>query len=211
MGCVPLVLVLPEGAASVYEALSMSATETDESLMERYVAGDARALSILFGRYAPRLHAFFVRSVGESAGEDLLQSTFLKVHRARHDYVAGMPVRPWLFTIAARTRADELRRRYRARVDAHADPETLVDTSGLATEDRVLAGQVRRAIESLPEGQRLAVWLHRFEGLSFAEIAAVLSELEGKPVKEGAARIRAFRAYETLRAQLADTQRSERA
>jgi RNA polymerase sigma-70 factor (ECF subfamily) len=164
----------------------------------------------LFARYARRLHAFFVRSVGQTAAEDLLQITFLKLHRARQDYVASMPFRAWLFTIAARTRADELRRHYRSRVDTHVDTEALVDRSGLDIEDRVLTHQVRRAIESLPEGQRLAVWLHRFEGLSFAEIAAVLSEVEGKPVKEGAARIRAFRAYETLRAQLADVTDAER-
>ena len=204
-----LVHVLPGVASTIDGPGHMSETETDESLMDRYVGGDARALEILFARYAARLHAFFVRSVGETAGEDLLQTTFLKVHRARHAYVSGMPVRPWLFTIAARARADELRRRYRSRADTHADMDALVDPSGLGLEDRMLAEQVRRAIESLPEGQRWAVWLHRFEGLSFAEIGVILSELEGKPVKEGAARIRAFRAYETLRTLLADAAKSE--
>ena len=179
-----------------------AADDTDEELMERYVGGDQQALRELFDRYAPRLHAFFVRSVGDGASsEDLLQTTFLKLHGARHDYTPGMPLRPWIFTIAARARADELRRRYRSRID-DGDPNAAPDTRAPSAEDRLEAQRVRRAIESLPEGQRLVVWLHRFEGLSFAEIAAVIAEVEHKTITEGAARIRAFRAYDALRAKL---------
>jgi RNA polymerase sigma factor (sigma-70 family) len=180
--------------------------ETDEALMERYARGDASALRALFERYAPRLHAFFARSVGASS-EDLLQTTFLKLHAARHDYVSGLPLRPWIFTIAARARADELRRRYRSRLEPGAEPDETADVRTASPEDRLEAQRVHSAIEELPEGQRLVVYLHRFEGLTFAEIASVIGEVEKKSITEGAARIRAFRAYAALREKLGAPER----
>ena len=170
--------------------------------MEAYVAGDADAFERLFRTLAPSIHAFFVRSVGRGAvAEDLLQTTFLKLHAARATWRRGERLRPWVFTIAARVRLDWLRKQGRAQAeledDAAADPERRGDPS-----DAVLAQErserVRSALDSLPEPQRIVVHLHRFEGLSFAEIGAVLG------ISEGAAKLRAFRAYGQLRVHLAD-------
>src|ERR1700759_2253501 len=92
---------------------------TDEQLMSAYVAGDARAFEELFARLAPRVHGFFLRSFRESAvADDLLQVTFMKVHRARKQYRSDLKVAPWLFAVAARVRLDELRKRLRLREDA---------------------------------------------------------------------------------------------
>ncbi len=169
--------------------------------MEAYVAGDARAFERLFRTLAPSLHAFFARSLGPgAAAEDLLQTTFLKIHGARRTWRRGERVRPWVFAIAGRARIDWLRRHGRVEVEAdealpdpapHADP-------GAAAVARESADRVRAAIESLPEAQRAVVHLHRFEELGFADIGRVLG------ISEGAAKLRAFRAYGRLRELLAD-------
>ncbi|MDB4972286.1 MAG: polymerase sigma-70 factor, subfamily [Myxococcaceae bacterium] len=175
-------------------------TATEQELMAAYIQGDKRAFGLLFDALAPRLLAFFQRAVSERAvAEDLLQATFERVHAARDRYHLGAPVRPWLFTIAARVRVDELRRRYR--VPASADDselDRLPASAPLADEadqldQRSRDRRVREALDALPASQRVVVHLHRFEGMTFGEIAGVLG------MQEGAVRLRAFRAYETLR------------
>src|SRR5712664_1136282 len=82
---------------------------TDKSLMVAYARGDAQAFRLLFARLAPRIHAFFRRSLGDAAAaDDLLQATFLKIHASRDRYRSEFPLRVWVFTIAARVRLDEL-------------------------------------------------------------------------------------------------------
>ncbi len=176
--------------------------------MAAYVRGDSRAFDTLFARWAPKLSAFFARSFGRGGtSDDVLQTTFLKIHAAKDTFQQGLPFRPWLYGIASRARADELRKRYRLKKNvADADLGDL----DLASDDPELAEQtdrvrrVQKAIARLPEAQRAVVLLHRYEGLTFGEVAEALSIAEGKPVQEGAIRVRAFRAYETLRAALAD-------
>jgi RNA polymerase sigma-70 factor (ECF subfamily) len=178
----------------------------DELLMEAYVAGDAGAFERLFRSLAPSIHAFFVRSVGRGAvAEDLLQTTFLKIHAAREAW-NGERLRPWAFTIAARVRSDWFRKQGRAGEEpGDEEVEDLAIRSNPAA--AVLAGEradrVRAALDSLPEPQRVVVHLHRFEGLSFADVGKVLG------ISEGAARIRAFRAYGLLRTLLADLVKEE--
>jgi RNA polymerase sigma-70 factor (ECF subfamily) len=178
--------------------------ETDEALMARYVAGDRRAFERLYRRLAPRVHGFFLRSFGSPAvADDLLQQTFLKLHRARRDWRQDAPLRPWLFTIAARVRLDELRRRYHLAETADDDAiERAAETSALAEQPVAaanddLVAEVRAALARLPESQRAVVHLHRYEGMTFGEIARVLG------TTEGAIKLRAFRAYERLRVELA--------
>ena len=172
---------------------------TDEELMSAYVAGDARAFEALFGRLAPRVHGFFLRSFKDPAvADDLLQVTFMKVHRARKQFRPELAVRPWLFAVAARVRADELRRRLRLPEDA--DEEAIARADEQAPRDPPpdpdVRDAVRAALEALPEAQRAVIHLHRYEGMTFAEIARVLG------TTPGAAKLRAFRGYETLRQKL---------
>jgi RNA polymerase sigma factor (sigma-70 family) len=183
-------------------------SQSDEDLMEAYVRGDGRAFETLFARWAPKLSAFFARALGHGAtSDDVLQVTFLKIHAAKDTFRLGAPFRPWLYGIASRCRADELRKRYRTRKNVAdgdlSDVQVASDAPDVG-ENNELVRRVRRAIEALPEAQRSVVLLHRYEGLTFGEIAEALSIAEGKPVQEGAVRVRAFRAYETLRAALAD-------
>jgi RNA polymerase sigma factor (sigma-70 family) len=177
--------------------------EAEQVWMAAYAAGDDAMFDALFKSLAPRLTAFFMRAFPDRAlSDDLLQSTFVRLHAARHSYRPGSPVRPWVFTIAARVRIDELRRRRRrpqhnGELDMDQVPSNEeLDTPGRALDEDVRIRKVRDAIDSLPESQRLVIHLHRFEELSYAEIGEALG------VSEGAARIRAFRAYATLRERL---------
>jgi RNA polymerase sigma-70 factor (ECF subfamily) len=176
----------------------------DETLMAAYVAGDGRAFEQLFARLAPRLHRFFRRSFGaEATADDLLQITFLKLHKARDTYRPDMRVAPWAFAIAARVRLDEFRKRKRLAEDGDEEALARADEARAAEgrDDEAIDGDtaeaVRRAVEALPESQRVVVHLNRFEGLTFAEIARVLG------TTEGAVKLRAFRAYAALRQALA--------
>lgn len=171
----------------------------DDELMAAYAGGDARAFEALFARFAPRLHAFFLRSFHQTqVADDLLQVTFMKVHRAREQYRPELRVAPWLFAIAARVRLDELRKRLRMPEDA--DEEALARADEQAPRDPPpdpgMRDAVRAALAALPESQRAVIHLHRYEGMTFAEIAKVLGSTEG------AVKLRAFRAYETLRERL---------
>jgi RNA polymerase sigma-70 factor (ECF subfamily) len=177
----------------------------EEALMEAYVSGDPDAFRRLFRLLAPSMHAFFARAVGSPAADDLLQTTFLKLHAARASWRSGERLRPWAFTIAARVRLDWLRRNGRRadhEVDDELDGDAVPDPSpgadpGAAALEKERAGQVRAALEQLPEPQRVVVHLHRFEEMGFAEIGKVLG------ITEGSARVRAFRAYARLRELLA--------
>jgi RNA polymerase sigma-70 factor (ECF subfamily) len=179
----------------------------EESLMEAYVAGDAGAFERLFRSLAPSVHAFFVRSVGRGAvADDLLQTTFLKLHGARASWRKGERLRPWVFTIAGRVRVDWLRRngRHEGGLEDERLPAPSTDDPGDALEAHERAERVRAALDALPEPQRVVVHLHRIEGLGFAEIGTALG------ISEGAAKLRAFRAYGRLRELLADLVAEER-
>lgn len=180
----------------------MTETRSDEQLMAAYTAGEQQAFEALFRRLAPRVHGVFLRSFrSTSVADDLVQATFLKVHRLRESYDPGRPFRAWLFTIAASLRRDELRRRYR--LPEHADEECLdeliaAEPSAVELGDRQdVADAVRAALGRLPESQRVVLHLNRFEGLTLAEVAAALG------TTPTAVRVRASRAYETLRVELA--------
>lgn len=171
-----------------------AAEETDEELMRRYVEqADASAFEALFRRYAGRLHGLFTRTSGtRELASDLVQKTFLHVHRARADFTQGRLFRPWLYTIALNVRREESRRRARSRevsVDPQEVREPSVDPQASSATDRL----VQRALTQLNDGQREVVLLHWYEGLSFPEIA----ELLGATVS--AVKVRAHRAYGELR------------
>ena len=171
--------------------------------MQAYVGGDVEAFQRLFERVAPSLRAFFMRSVRDpSAAEDLMQTTFLKLHGARRGWRRGERLRPWLFSIAGHVRVDWLRSQGRVATETLDDeglaaPHSSSDP-GAGLEHRERRERVHAALESLTEPQRVVVHLHRFEGLGFAEIGRALG------ISEGAAKLRAFRAYEELRKRLGD-------
>jgi len=171
---------------------------SDEELMLAYANGDERAFRELFQRYAPVLLRLCTRQVGRPAdAQDLVQQTFLQLHRARRDFRADMRLRPWVMTIALNLARDLLRRRGR-RPETRVDEATLpaVPAGSGAYADADVARRVRLALSGLPREQREVIELHWFEQLSFAEIAGIVG------ATSGAVRVRAHRGYVTLRKSL---------
>ena len=167
--------------------------------MLAYQRGDAAALSVLFDRHSAPLRRMLLRDVSPSEADDLLQQAFLQFHRARYDFRRGAKVRPWLWTIAVNVKRMHLRsQRRRPFADNNVDPAN--DPPGPATDyDAPLqAARLRAALQQLPPVQRDTVVLHWLEGLSFSEVAAVIGG------SEGAAKVRAHRAYGQLRRILQD-------
>jgi RNA polymerase sigma factor (sigma-70 family) len=173
--------------------------------MERYCEGDGAAFRELYALTAPRLFSYVLCLVRDRAlSEELLQQTFLKLHKSRASYVAGADPLPWLYTIAHHACLDELRRartRHAAARDRHEheDPPAMIDgnaqtaqpTYGEHTIDAVL-----RALEQLPENLRVAVVLTKIQGHSIAEAAAILG------TTSTTVKLRAHRGYVKLRALL---------
>ncbi len=201
---------MSSSVAAVVPQSGVSAAPTDEELMLAHASGDRHAFATLFRRHAGRLEAFFRRHAPRGTADDLVQLTFLRLHDARASYRPELPLRPFLYAIAVRVRIDEGRRRARRLPSASGSVSDAQGTSTSTTPEsdlvaRQLGARARVAIDALPETQRAVVLLHRFEDMSFAEIAQTLSMVEGTALTEGAARIRAFRAYDALRRALAET------
>jgi RNA polymerase sigma-70 factor (ECF subfamily) len=90
----------------------VTSDRTDDELMLEYLAGDGSAFSVLFQRWAPRLSSMFARAgFGRDDIGDLVQQSFLQLHRARLDYRPGSQLRPWLYTIALNLQRQAFRRR----------------------------------------------------------------------------------------------------
>jgi RNA polymerase sigma-70 factor (ECF subfamily) len=172
-----------------------------ERLMDEFLDGDPRAFDEIFRRVAPRVVGLLRAMSGDPRlAEDLAQTTFLKVHRARDSYQRGAPLEPWVFAIARRTFIDHRRRQQRSPVRLSEDgalpeqmPEPPEGPQGFERLNDEQAAALRARLQSLPEAQREAIVLLKVQGLSTAEAAAVT----GSTV--GAIKLRAHRAYESLR------------
>jgi RNA polymerase sigma-70 factor (ECF subfamily) len=175
-----------------------------QDLMAQYCDGDASAFRALYALVAPRLLGYLMKMARERAiAEDLLQLTFLKLHRARPAYVRGADPLPWIYSIAHRTFLDEARRLKRAVVrvgEGDELPEQQADLRGEAADrrdepraDPELVKAALDALAGLPAQQREAVVLTKLDGKSVAEAA----EIAGTSV--GAMKVRAHRGYEALR------------
>ncbi len=172
--------------------------------MAKYCDGDPSAFRELYATVAPRLYGYLVKmSRSRAIADDLLQQTFLKIHRARAAYVRGADPLPWIYAIAHRTFIDEVRKGKRAKVNVGetADlPEIAADLRGEPADrrdeprvDPELLAATLDALAALPEQQREAVVLTKLEGKSVAEAA----EIAGTTT--GAMKVRAHRGYEALR------------
>ena len=182
----------------------MDACDDDVRLMLAFREGDESAFDRLFERWAGRLLRFLERMVRDSAvAEELVQETFLRVHRGRSSYRPDARFSTWLYTIATNAARNELRRPFRRSPHESADaprgptgedpPLALPDASA-SPEDvahaRRLGDDVDEALAALPERQRTALWLSAVEGLSYAEVARALDTTD-KGVKALVHRARA--------------------
>ena len=179
-------------------------------VMTRYCAGESAAFHRLYALLAPRILAYLWGLIREKAtADDLLQQTFLKVHEARSAYVRGANPIPWIYTIAHRTCLDEIRRRKRSRVrltqDGTLAAEPAADLTGSSAEnrgepaDREATNAAMAALEHLPDNQREALILTKVHGRTHAEAAMITG------TTPGAIKLRAHRAYVSLRQMLASS------
>jgi RNA polymerase sigma-70 factor (ECF subfamily) len=184
---------------------------TDVQLMLDVKAGDEESFDFLLRKYRSPLVNFLYRMVRDTAqAEDLAQEVFLRVYRARKDYSPSAKFTTWLFRIATNLALNSVRDNRHRKLETSIDaPESNEENTAprelparemridehLLEQDRVAF--IRRAIESLPEKQRVAVLLHKYEEMDYAEIARVLE------CSESALKSLLFRAYENLRVQLA--------
>jgi RNA polymerase sigma-70 factor (ECF subfamily) len=172
----------------------MALVQSDEQLMIAYVAGSKAAFDELFARYAPVLLRLMLRELRmREEANDLVQQTFLQVHRARRDFDPTQRFKPWVFTIALNLKREYFRRRKR-KPEAQLDMEVhepAVDPRGQEQADA--SRELQRGLADLPNDQREVIELHWFEGLSFAEIAQCVG------ASVSAVKVRAHRGYVRLR------------
>lgn len=183
------------------DAEKSSETEvTEEQLMEAYAGGDTSAFRELFHRLAPVLSRVVrMHASSEEESRDVLQQTFLQLHRSRHDYRKGAPLRPWLFTIAYNLCRDRGRTIGRHReVPLESAPSIAADgTPAEVVEKARRFERLHRALASLPDDQRRVIELHWFAALPLSDVA------NGLGVSLSAVKVRAHRAYKRLRETLA--------
>lgn len=173
-------------------------TERLEQLMVEYQGGDLDAFEGLFAALSVPLRNYLTSLArNRTLGEDLLQETFLQMHRSRATYEPGRPVKPWAFGIARHVflmnRRSRLRRQRRERTPDEDLPD--IPVQGLATlfPDRE---DLTRALVEVADNRREALLLHHVWGFSFREVGNMLG------ISERAAKLRSFRGVEDLREML---------
>ena len=193
-------------AESARASLGDDGMPTLDAIMDQCANGSEEAFAKLYRRAGPRVHGFLLRMCGNPPlADDLTQEAFLRVYIARGNFERGAAALPWIFAIARNAYIDfkrhsRVRRMVRGEggvfaqaIEREADPETRGDE---ALAGREMLGIVRATLAGMPVLLREAFVLLRFEGLSVHDAAQVLG------ASEGAVKIRAFRAYELLRAAL---------
>lgn len=163
------------------------------SLMSGYQQSDQGAAATFIERVSPLLHRYFLARISNREyADDLVQETWMRIHKARHTYRSGEPVLPWIFAIARYTGLDNYRKR--RRVEAH---ERQVDVLPEPRAEQPVAGQTAPGIASilgeLPEKQREVLVMLKVLGMTIEEVASATSSSPGS-VKQ-----KAHRAYEKLR------------
>jgi RNA polymerase sigma-70 factor, ECF subfamily len=180
---------------------------SDAEVMLRVAAGDDIAFDYLVEKFRRPMISFMYRMThNQAVAEELAQEVFLRVYRSRQNYEASAKFTTWLYRIATNLAVNH------ARDTKHERPENTVnidepdtDTgmtvdvadAGLNAEQNILRRErlaaIRRQVEALPERQRMAVLMHKYQNMDYKQIASVLK------LSESATKSLLFRAYETLR------------
>lgn len=187
--------------------------DLDAQLMLRVKDGDEHSFGVLLEKHRNPVIHFVYRMVQDRAvAEELSQEVFLRVYRSRASYEPSARFTTWLFRIATHLALNWLRdgrkEKGHQRLDAPARSEKDGELPAREVSDRTPSveqrmvyqtklQEVRAAIAMLPEKQRAAVLMHKYEEMEYSQIANVLD------CSESAVKSLLFRAYETLRARLA--------
>jgi len=203
-------LGMAAGVQPALEAVVVSGGTDDAEVMLRVKAGDETAFAYLVQKYRRPMVSFMYRmSHNAAAAEDLAQEVFLRVYRSRESYEASAKFTTWLYRIATNLAVNH------ARDTRHERPENTVSLDepdeetgltvdvpdGSATAEETIMKRermaaIRQRVQALPERQRTAVIMHKYQQMDYRQIADVLK------LSESATKSLLFRAYETLRGQL---------
>lgn len=158
--------------------------------MVRYQQGDFGAATDLIQRISPTLHRFFLaRSISRADADDLLQETWLRIHKVRHTYRPGEPALPWFYAIARHIRVDHYRKSIRIAAKERELEEISTGVSVLPPQ----ASELEALLAPLSESQREVLAMLKVEGMSLEEVARATSSSVGS-VKQ-----KVHRAYKKLR------------
>jgi RNA polymerase sigma-70 factor (ECF subfamily) len=180
--------------------------------MLRVREGDDSGFSILIEKYRKQIvHFMFRMSRNQAVAEELAQEVFLRVYRSRQTYRAEAKFSTWLYRIATNLGVNHARDTKYERTAQNvyldqADPETGttpdVADSTLSVEQELVRSErmnaIRKHVMALPERQRSAVLMHKYQEMDYKEIGEVLK------LSESATKSLLFRAYQTLRENLKD-------
>ncbi len=183
---------------------------SDAEIMLRVREGDDSGFSILIEKYRKQMvHFMFRMSRNQAVAEELAQEVFLRVYRSRQTYRAEAKFSTWLYRIATNLGVNHARDTKHERTAQNVyldqpDPETgttpdVADSTlsveqDLVREERMKA--IRQHVMALPERQRSAVLMHKYQDMDYKEIGAILK------LSESATKSLLFRAYQTLRENL---------
>ena len=185
---------------------------SDAAIMLRAAAGDEAGFNYLVTKYhRPMIHFLFRMVRSQAVAEELAQEVFLRVYRSRESYRAEAKFTTWLYRIATNLAVNHARdtKHERAAQNVYLDapdeetgttPEVADETPSV--EQRLLRDErmaaIRKHVMELPERQRMAVLMHKYQGLDYRQIGEVLK------LSESATKSLLFRAYQTLRDKLKD-------
>jgi RNA polymerase sigma-70 factor, ECF subfamily len=183
---------------------------SDAAIMLRVAEGDEASFTYLAQKFhRPMIHFLFRMVNNQAIAEELAQEVFLRVYRARGSYRAEARFTTWLYRIATNLAVNYARDTKNERTAQtvyldQPDPETgttpdLADDEPSA-EERLLTDErmaaIRLHVMALPERQRMAVLMHKYQGMDYRQIGEVLK------LSESATKSLLFRAYQTLREKL---------
>jgi len=201
---------VPSAVGAATAGAQSSEGLSDAQIMLRVKAGDDSAFEYLVQKYRRPMLSFMYRMAHNTAvAEDLAQEVFLRVYRSREKYEASAKFTTWLYRIASNLAVNH------ARDTRHQRPENTVsldepdqDTGltmdvpddSLSAEETIVRRErlaaIRQRVEALPERQKMALIMHKYQQMDYRQIAEVLK------LSESAIKSLLFRAYETLRVQL---------
>jgi len=187
---------------------AIAALERDAELMLRVREGDETSFGLLLDRHrAPVVHFLYRMVQNDAVSEELAQEVFLRVYRSRATYAPTAKFTTWLFRIATHLALNWIRDGKKEKGQESLDEELLDGVQRQVALEQptveqsmvyeVKLREIREAIGMLPEKQRAAVTMHKYEELEYSQIAKALN------CSESAVKSLLFRAYETLRARLA--------
>jgi RNA polymerase sigma-70 factor, ECF subfamily len=185
--------------AAAGDSFSFTEAARETSLMRRVGAGDRAAFAEVMGVYRQRVWAVAFRFTRRHEdADDMTQEAFLRLWKAAARWEPTARLGTWLYRVTANLCMDHRGKKSQETVSLTGDLATPSTAPSDALEAQDIATCVQRALAALPERQRLAVILHRFDGLSYEEMAKVTQW------SEAAIESLLSRAYASLRKQLTD-------